>query len=161
MTVRVGFGFDVHEFTKERPLILGGVNIPHSHGLAGHSDADAVIHALVDALLGAAALDDIGHHFPDSDPQYSNQDSRVFLRAVHKQLREREISISNIDVTIVAQAPRMKPYAPQMKDNIATDLEISRAQVNIKATTTESLGFIGRREGVAVWAIVSVNQSEV
>ena len=156
MNVRVGFGFDVHEFAKDRKLILGGVDIPHTVGLAGHSDADAIVHAVVDALLGAAGLGDIGVHFPNTDPQYKDVDSRFFLRKIAGDLVRLGYSVSNVDITVVAQAPRLSPYISEMKRNIARDLEISKEQVNVKATTTESLGFIGREEGVAVWAVVSM-----
>ncbi len=153
MTIRVGFGFDVHEFAGNRPLILGGVNIPHTHGLAGHSDADALLHAVADALLGAAGLGDIGYHFPDSDAAYKNYDSRIFLRDIHQKIQQQQLAIANVDATIVAQAPKMSPYRTQMERNIAEDLQLSSDCVNVKATTTESLGFIGRKEGVAVWAV--------
>ena len=156
MNFRVGFGFDVHEFAKDRKLILGGVDIPHSVGLAGHSDADAIVHAVVDALLGAAGLGDIGIHFPNTDPQYKDVDSRFFLRKIAVDLVKLGYSVSNVDITVVAQAPRLSPYTSEMKKNIARDLEISKEQVNVKATTTESLGFIGRKEGIAVWAVVSM-----
>ncbi len=159
MTVRVGFGFDVHEYVEGRPLILGGVEIPYDRGLAGHSDADALIHAIVDALLGAAALGDIGQHFPDTDLKYKNIDSREFLRSALKELIKADYRICNIDATVVAQAPRISPHTPAMKQVIASDLELSVAQINIKATTTESLGFVGRKEGVAVWAVASLETS--
>lgn len=159
MELRVGFGFDVHEFEAGRALILGGVDIPHSAGLKGHSDADAVMHALTDALLGAAALGDIGRHFPDSDPQFKDIDSRKLLRTVHELIAENGWSVSNVDVTVVAQAPKIQPHSPAMKANIAADLGISDSQVNIKATTTESLGFVGREEGIAVWAVAALTGS--
>ena len=158
MTVRVGFGFDVHEYVSGRPLILGGVEIPHEKGLAGHSDADALIHAVVDALLGAAALGDIGQHFPDTNSRYKDMNSRGFLRLILHKVSSENYRISNVDATVVAQAPRISPYAEQMKKIIAGDLEISASQVNIKATTTESLGFVGRKEGVAVWAVASLER---
>ncbi len=156
MDTRVGFGFDVHEFAIGRPLILGGVTIPHEVGLLGHSDADAVLHAIVDAMLGAAGLGDIGVQFPDTDPEHKDKDSRVFLTSVYRTLKEHEFSIANVDVTIVTQAPRIRPHVEQMKSNIATDLEIDSGRVNVKATTTENLGFIGRKEGLAAWAVVTL-----
>ncbi len=156
MNVRVGLGFDVHEFEAGRRLVLGGVDIPHSAGLKGHSDADVVIHAVVDALLGAAALGDIGQHFPDSDPQFKDIDSRNLLRTIGGLVTAESWNISNIDVTVVAQAPKIQPHSPAMKQNIASDLSVSEGQVNIKATTTESLGFVGREEGIAAWAVVAL-----
>ncbi len=160
MTIRVGFGFDVHEFAVDRPLILGGVNIPHTHGLAGHSDADALLHAVTDALLGAAGMGDIGHHFPDSDAAYKNHDSRIFLRDIHRKIQQQRLAIANIDATIVAQVPKMSPHRRQMERNIAEDLLLSSDRVNVKATTTESLGFIGRKEGVAVWAVTLLTTAQ-
>lgn len=156
MNFRVGFGFDVHEFEVGRPLVLGGVEIPHRAGLKGHSDADAVIHAVMDALLGAAGLGDIGQHFPDSSAQFKDIDSRKLLRTVHELLDENGWTVSNVDVTVVAQAPKIQPHSLAMKANIAADLDMSDSQVNIKATTTESLGFVGREEGIAVWAIAAL-----
>ena len=156
MLTRVGFGFDVHEFEFGRRLILGGVNIPHSIGLKGHSDADVVIHAVADALLGAAGLGDIGQHFPDSDPQFKDIDSRELLRHITGLLEERGWSVSNIDITVVAQVPKIQPHSAMMQKNIAEDLKISEGVVNVKATTTESLGFIGRKEGIAAWAITAL-----
>ncbi len=156
MNTRVGFGFDVHEFAVGRPLILGGVTIPHEAGLLGHSDADAVLHAIVDAMLGAAGLGDIGGQFPDTDPEHKDQDSRVFLTSVYRTIKEHDFSIVNVDVTIVTQAPRIRPHVEQMRNSIAADLDIESGRVNIKATTTESLGFIGRKEGLAAWAVVAL-----
>lgn len=158
--MRVGFGFDVHEFTDGRPLILAGVHIPYEKGLLGHSDADAVLHAVVDALLGAAGLGDIGGHFPDTDPAHKDKDSRIFLKSVHRIISERDFSISNVDITIVTQAPAISPHSKQMRYNIATDLQIDSSRVNVKAKTTESLGFIGRKEGLAAWAIVTLYSSD-
>jgi 2-C-methyl-D-erythritol 2,4-cyclodiphosphate synthase len=152
--MRVGQGFDVHALVAGRALILGGVRIPHSKGLQGHSDADALIHAICDACLGAAGLGDIGHHFSDTDNQYKDIDSRVLLRRVHATLTERGWKIINVDATVIAQAPKLAPHIPAMKANIASDLKISAEQVNIKATTTERLGFIGREEGIAAQAVV-------
>jgi 2-C-methyl-D-erythritol 2,4-cyclodiphosphate synthase len=152
--MRVGHGYDVHQLVAGRDLILGGVKVPHSKGLLGHSDADVLIHAICDACLGAAALGDIGQHFPDSDPRYQGIDSRKLLRHVRALLVAREWRVENIDSTIIAQAPKLAPHLPQMVDNIAADLEIAASQVNVKATTTERLGFAGREEGIAAHAVV-------
>ena len=149
--MRIGQGFDVHAFAQGRRLVIGGVAIPHEKGLEGHSDADVLLHAICDALLGAAALGDIGRHFPDSDPAYAGADSRQLLREVKKKLGG--YRIVNLDATILAQAPRMAPHVPQMIANIAFDLGIAPGAVSIKATTTEHLGFIGRAEGIAAQAI--------
>ena len=151
--MRIGHGYDAHTFTGGRPLVLGGVTIPFAKGLAAHSDGDAVIHALCDALLGAAALGDIGSYFPDTDPDYKNIDSRILLQRVATLLREKELPIHNIDITILAQAPKMAGHIAAMKENLAADLELSAGQINIKATTTEGMGFIGRQEGIAVHAV--------
>ena len=159
MDIRVGFGFDVHEFAHGRPLILGGVNIPHDVGLMGHSDADAVTHAVVDALMGAAGLGDIGQKFPDTDPDNKDEDSRNFLKAVYWSISEMNYSVSNIDVTIVTQAPKIAPHAQQMRENLASDLEVEIDRINVKATTTENLGFVGRKEGLAVWAVATLVRS--
>ena len=153
MSVRVGQGFDVHGLVAGRKLVLGGVEIAHDKGLAGHSNADVLLHAICDALLGAAALGDIGRHFPDSDPKYKGIDSRELLRHVAALLRERGLRVVNVDATIVAEAPRMAPHIPAMVANIAADLAIPRSGVNVKATTTEKLGFTGRGEGIAAQAI--------
>lgn len=152
--MRVGQGFDVHALAAGRHLILGGVKVPHTKGLQGHSDADALLHAICDACLGAAGLGDIGKHFPDSDPRYKNYDSRQFLRHVRALLREHPWEVINIDATIIAQAPRLASYFPAMTANIAADLEIAVTSVNIKATTSERLGFAGREEGIAAQAVV-------
>ena len=152
--MRVGQGFDVHALVPGRKLIIGGVHIPHDRGLAGHSDADVLLHAICDALLGAAALGDIGRHFPDTDPAYAGADSRRLLREVKKKLGG--YRIVNVDATILAQAPRMAPHVPQMIANIAFDLGIAPGAVSIKATTTEHLGFIGRAEGIAAQAIALI-----
>lgn len=154
--MRIGHGYDVHQFCDDRPLIIGGVNIPYDKGLAGHSDADVLIHAICDALLGAAALGDIGQHFPDTDDDYDNIDSRVLLRHVAKLLSNKNYSISNIDATIIAQAPKMSPHIDAMKKNLVDDLCIQEDQINIKATTTEKLGFVGRCEGIASHAVALV-----
>lgn len=150
---RVGQGFDVHALVEGRPLIIGGVTIPYPRGLAGHSDADVLLHALTDALLGAAALGDIGRHFPDTDPRFKGADSRVLLRHAAQLVREAGWQIGNVDMTIVAQAPKMAPHIPQMVACIAADLGIEPGCVNVKAKTTERLGFTGREEGIAADAI--------
>jgi 2-C-methyl-D-erythritol 2,4-cyclodiphosphate synthase len=155
--MRVGQGFDVHALVTGRKLIIGGVDIPNGKGLDGHSDADVLLHAVCDALLGAAALGDIGRHFPDTDSRYKNADSRMLLREVSRLVQEAGYRIVNIDATIIAQAPKMAPHIPSMVNNIAGDLGLSRGQVNIKATTTEGLGFAGRAEGIAAAAIVLLN----
>lgn len=154
--MRIGHGYDVHQLVAGRDLILGGVKIPHSKGLLGHSDADALIHAICDACLGAAGLGDIGRHFPDSDAQYENIDSRLLLRKVREQLEARGYRVVNVDSTIVAQAPKLAPYIEQMATNVAADLSVCREQVNVKATTTERLGFAGREEGIAAHAVVLI-----
>lgn len=153
---RVGQGFDVHALVEGRPLILGGVTIPHTHGLMGHSDADALLHAITDALLGAAALGDIGRHFPDTDPAYQGADSRVLLRAALLKVRQAGWDPVNIDATIHAQAPKIGPHAPAMVANIAADLGLERGAVNVKAKTNEGLGFLGRKEGIAVTVVAMV-----
>jgi len=152
--IRIGHGYDVHQLVAGRDLILGGVKIPHSKGLHGHSDADVLIHAICDACLGAAGLGDIGQHFPDTDALYKNIDSRKLLRKVKEAIAEHGWKIANVDSTIVAQSPRIAPHMPQMIQNIATDLDIPQESVNIKATTTEKLGFAGREEGIAAHAVV-------
>ena len=151
--LRIGQGFDVHAFAAERKLIIGGVHIPYHLGLAGHSDADVLLHAICDALLGAAALGDIGRHFPDSDATYKNIDSRELLRNVNQKIVELGFQVVNVDATIIAQAPRMAPHVAAMVANIAADLGVGTDVVNIKATTTEKLGFTGRGEGIAVQAV--------
>ncbi len=151
--LRIGQGYDVHRFQEEGDLILGGVKIDFTKGLAAHSDGDVVIHALCDALLGAVALGDIGHHFPDNDPQFKDIDSRLLLRHVMTKIKDMGCSINNIDITIIAEAPKMAPHIPAMRQNIAEDLVFDINQVNVKATTTEMLGFEGRGEGIAVQAV--------
>ena len=155
--MRIGQGYDVHQLVEGRKLIIGGVDIQYEKGLLGHSDADVLLHALCDALLGAAAMGDIGAHFPDSDARYKNADSRALLREVSSMVQEAGYRIVNIDATIVAQAPRMAPHIPDMVNHIAADLGLSRGQINIKATTTEGLGFSGRGEGIAAQAVVLLN----
>lgn len=149
MDIRIGNGFDVHRFAPERELWLCGVKVPYELGLLGHSDADVAIHALCDALLGALALRDIGYHFPDTAAEYSGVDSRILLRRVVEMIAERGYAISNVDVTIIAQAPKLLPYIPLMIDTLAVDLGIASDRVSVKATTTERLGFTGRKEGIA------------
>ena len=151
--MRVGQGFDAHAFKPGGRLVLGGVEIPYPRGLEAHSDGDVVLHALCDALLGAAGLGDIGGHFPPSDPEYENIDSRVLLRRVVGLVTDAGLHVANVDITIVAQEPRMAPYAAAMRENIRADLGVESARVNIKATTTEHLGFTGRGEGIAVFAV--------
>lgn len=151
--MRIGHGFDVHAFAAERKLIIGGVEIPHQSGLAGHSDADVLLHAICDALLGAAGLGDIGRHFPDNDPRFKGIDSRELLRDVAKRIRALGWRALNVDATIIAQAPKMAPHIAAMVANIAADLGIEPGCVNVKATTTEKLGFTGRGEGIAAEAV--------
>ena len=154
--VKVGFGYDVHALKKGRRFILGGVEIPHTEGLDGHSDADVLIHALMDALLGAAALGDIGKLFPDSDGSFKDIDSRILLRQVSDILKENGYSVNNIDITVAAQAPKLAPYIEKMRENISSDLGVSLSSVSVKATTTERLGFEGRKEGISAYAICSI-----
>lgn len=153
MNLRIGHGFDVHAFAEGRRLIIGGVDIPHDRGLLGHSDADVLIHAICDALLGAAGLGDIGRHFPDSDPRYKGIDSRELLRHVAGLLDGKGWRTGNVDATIIAQAPKMAPHIPAMRAHLAQDLGIDMDALNVKATTTERLGFTGRGEGIAAEAI--------
>lgn len=156
--MRIGQGFDVHAFEAGRPLVLGGVTVPHSHGLKAHSDGDVLLHALCDALLGAAALGDIGHHFPDTDPAWRNADSRNLLRAVYSKLEAQGFTLVNADMTLLAQAPRLAPWVDAMRDTIAADLRASVDAVSVKATTTEHLGFTGRKEGIAALAVVLIER---
>lgn len=150
---RIGQGYDSHRLVEGRKLILGGVEIAHERGLLGHSDADALLHAITDAILGAAALGDIGKHFPDTDPQFKGADSRVLLRHVLAVVRNKGWKVGNVDATIVAQAPKMAPHIETMRQRIAEDLQVELDQVNVKATTEEKLGFTGREEGIAVHAV--------
>lgn len=154
--MRIGQGFDVHALVAGRKLVIGGVEIPYARGLKGHSDADVLLHAICDALLGAAALGDIGMHFPDSDPKYAAAASRALLREIGKKIGAQGFRIVNIDATIIAEAPRMAPHVARMIGNIAADLDIKPAQVSLKATTTEGLGFTGRGEGIAAQAIALI-----
>jgi 2-C-methyl-D-erythritol 2,4-cyclodiphosphate synthase len=156
--IRVGMGYDVHRFKDGGEVILGGVTIPYEQGLEAHSDGDVVLHALADALLGAAALGDIGKHFPDTDPEFKGADSRVLLRHVYKIVQEKGYLVVNADITIIAQAPKMAPYIVAMCANIADDLKVDIDYINVKATTTEKLGFEGRKEGIAVQAVVLIEK---
>jgi 2-C-methyl-D-erythritol 2,4-cyclodiphosphate synthase len=156
--MRIGQGFDVHQLVEGRRLIIGGVEIPYERGLLGHSDADVLLHAICDALLGAAALGDIGRHFPDSDPRYKGIDSRRLLREVARLLRDKGYGVVNLDATLIAQAPKMAPHIPQMVENIAADLGVEAGCVNVKATTTEKLGYTGRGEGIAAQAVCLIEK---
>ncbi|RLA35588.1 MAG: 2-C-methyl-D-erythritol 2,4-cyclodiphosphate synthase [Gammaproteobacteria bacterium] len=156
--MRIGHGLDAHRFTPGRPLVLGGVRIPHTEGLEAHSDGDVVIHALCDALLGAAGLGDIGRHFPDDDPAYAGIDSRVLLRRVKVQLDEHRFAIASVDLTVVAQAPRLAPHIEAMRQRLAADLDLAPPRLNLKATTTEGMGFTGRGEGIAAFAVVLLDE---
>lgn len=158
--MRIGHGFDVHRFAENGSLIIGGVNIPHTHGLEAHSDGDVLIHAICDALLGAAGWWDIGHHFPDDDMAFAGIDSRVLLRRVYDDLAAAGWHVSNVDSTVVAQVPKLAPYIPQMRELLATDLHIESSAINIKATTTEKLGFVGRQEGIAAHAVALIQKVE-
>jgi 2-C-methyl-D-erythritol 2,4-cyclodiphosphate synthase len=154
--VRIGHGYDAHRFATGRPLVLGGVTIPHEAGLAAHSDGDVLIHAVCDALLGAAGLGDIGKHFPDSSAEFAGIDSRILLRRVLKALQDAGYRPVNIDATVIAQAPKLAPHIASMRAHLAADLELSEQQVNVKATTTEGMGFAGRREGIAAHAVALI-----
>ena len=156
--MRIGHGFDAHRYVLGRALVLGGVEIPFEFGLAAHSDGDAVLHAVCDALLGAAALGDIGRHFPDDAPEYENVDSRVLLRTVVSRLRFSAFRVVNVDVTVIAERPRLSPYIDEMCANLCADLEVGASRVNVKATTTEGMGYVGRVEGIAVHAVALVEE---
>ena len=158
--MRIGLGYDVHAFGAGDKIVIGGVVIAHSAGLVAHSDGDVLLHALSDALLGAAGLGDIGRHFPDTDPQYRNADSRALLRLVYAKLKAQGWKLGNADMTIIAQAPRMAPYIDAMRANIAEDLECDPEQINVKATTSERLGFVGREEGIAAQAVALLLAAE-
>ena len=158
--MRIGIGYDVHKLCENRKLILGGVDIPYEKGLLGHSDADVLLHAICDALLGAAALGDIGRHFPDNDKTYKDIDSMILLKRVSELLLKENYEISNIDATIVCQKPKLAPFTEQMRINISTCLNIEISQVNIKATTTETLGFEGRKEGISSHAVCLIQRKE-
>ena len=156
MISRIGFGYDVHQFAEGRRLVICGVEIPYGRGLLGHSDADVAIHALIDALIGAAALGDIGALFPDSDNKYKDIDSRILLKETMERLRESGYEVVNIDITIVAQEPKMKPFIPVMRRSLAESMGCEVGIISVKATTTEHLGFTGRKEGVAAYAVASI-----
>jgi 2-C-methyl-D-erythritol 2,4-cyclodiphosphate synthase len=157
MTFRIGQGFDVHAFANGRKLILGGIEIPYESGLAGHSDADVLVHALCDALLGAAGLGDIGQHYPDNDARYAGIDSMKLLADVVVKLKAQGWNVGNVDMTVIAQAPRLAPFIPKMRQRIAEVLGIASEHINVKATTTEHLGFTGRREGIAAQAVALIH----
>ena len=156
--MRIGQGFDVHALVPGRRLVIGGVEIPHARGLAGHSDADVLLHAICDALIGAAGLGDIGRHFPDTDARYKGIDSRHLLREVLRLLQNRALHVINVDSTIIAQSPKMAPYIEAMRANVAADLQISTEDVNVKAKTAEGLGALGRGEGIAAEAVVLIER---
>lgn len=158
--MRIGHGYDVHRLVPGRPLVLGGVTIPWELGLDGHSDADVLLHAVMDALLGAAGLRDIGYHFPDNDPAYLGADSMDLLRTVGKMLRERGYTLGNLDVTMIAQRPKLRDFIPQMERNIASALETETGRVNVKATTEERLGFTGAGEGMACHAVCLLEERQ-
>ena len=157
--MRVGYGYDVHAFAEGRRLVLGGVEIPHGHGLLGHSDADVLLHAISDAMLGAAALGDIGRHFPDTDPAYAGISSLVLLRRVAELVRGKGYMVQNLDTTVVAQQPRLAAYIAPMVENISEALDLDPDHLNVKATTTEKLGFAGRSEGIAAYAVVLLDRA--
>ncbi|MCL1067642.1 2-C-methyl-D-erythritol 2,4-cyclodiphosphate synthase [Shewanella olleyana] len=159
MNIRIGHGFDVHKFGGDKPLILGGVTVPYETGLIAHSDGDVVLHAVSDAILGAMALGDIGKHFPDTDAEFAGADSRVLLRHCFKLANEKQFVIGNLDVTVIAQAPKMLPHIQAIRECLAQDLETSIDNINVKATTTEKLGFTGRKEGIAVESVVLMTKS--
>ena len=154
--MRIGHGYDTHRFVAGRPLVQGGVNIPHDMGMLAHSDGDVVIHALCDALLGAAALGDIGMHFPDSSEEFKNIDSRVLLRHVRSLLAQKSYTVVNADITIITEEPKMAPHIDAMRENLAADLAVGTDAINVKATTNEKMGFIGNREGIAVHAVALI-----
>ncbi len=156
--MRIGHGYDVHKFAEGRDLIIGGVAIPHSHGLEAHSDGDVLIHAICDALLGAAGLWDIGHHFPDTDEAFKNIDSRLLLKRVINDLNDSGWRVNNVDSTVIAQEPKLAPFIPDMRKLLAGDLGVEYDAINVKATTTEKLGFAGRKEGIAAHAVVLLMQ---
>lgn len=158
MNFRIGYGYDVHAFAEGRKLMLGGTEVPYDRGLKGHSDADVLLHAITDALLGSLALGDIGSHFPDTDPEYEGADSRVLLRDSYRMLQERGYELVNLDATIVAERPKLQKYLPAMREVIAADLAVDVTAVSLKATTSEKMGFVGREEGIAVMATVLVNR---
>lgn len=157
--MKIGQGFDVHAFAEGRPLILGGIEIPHERGLLGHSDADVLLHTIADAALGAIAAGDIGKHFPDTDPEFKDADSKVLLRHVWQLVKDQGYVLGNVDATVMAQRPKLRPYIDEMRAVIAELLEADIEQVNVKATTTEKLGFTGREEGIAAQAVILLNRA--
>lgn len=160
MKIRIGHGFDVHRFGGEGPCTLGGVKVPYEKGLEAHSDGDVLIHAVCDAILGALALGDIGHFYPDNDDKFLNIDSRILLRDVYLKIKTLGFVIGNVDVTVLAQVPKLAPYEQKMRENLAHDLQTDLQNVSIKATTTEKLGFVGRKEGIAVEAVVLLERND-
>ena len=160
MKIRIGHGFDVHRFGGEGPCTLGGVKVPYEKGLIAHSDGDVLIHAVCDAILGALALGDIGHFYPDNDDKFLNIDSRILLRDVYLKIKTLGFVIGNVDVTVLAQVPKLAPYEQKMRENLAEDLQTDLQNVSIKATTTEKLGFVGRKEGIAVEAVVLLERKD-
>ena len=159
MNIRIGHGFDVHKFGSDKPLILGGVTVPYDTGLIAHSDGDVVLHAISDAILGAMAMGDIGKHFPDTDAEFAGADSRVLLRHCYHLAKQKQFVIGNLDVTIIAQAPKMLPHIQAIRECLSQDLETEIDNINVKATTTEKLGFTGRKEGIAVESVVLMAKS--
>lgn len=159
--MRIGHGYDVHAFGEGTSITIGGVEIPYKHSLVAHSDGDVLIHALMDAVVGAMAIGDIGHHFPDTDPKYKDCSSRELLKHIYKTMVAKGYEIGNVDITLVAEAPKMAPHLPVMIDHLSQDLQCSAGQLNIKATTTEKLGFVGRGEGIACYAVVLLTPIEV
>ena len=157
-TIRIGYGYDVHTFDIDRKLILGGLEIPYEKGLKGHSDADVLLHAITDALLGSLALGDIGKHFPDTDPKYKGADSRILLRESYELVKEKGFELGNMDATIVAERPKLQKYLPGMQEIIAKDLGVPVSSISLKATTSEKMGFVGRGEGIAVMATVLIKE---
>ncbi|MBW4686677.1 MAG: 2-C-methyl-D-erythritol 2,4-cyclodiphosphate synthase [Komarekiella atlantica HA4396-MV6] len=160
MNIRIGNGYDIHQLVSDRPLILGGVHIPHELGLLGHSDADVLTHAIMDAMLGALSLGDIGHYFPPSDPQWAGADSLILLTQVHQLIRDQGWQIGNIDSVVVAERPKLKPHIHNMRDKLAAVLELQPNQIGIKATTNEKLGPVGREEGICAYTVVLLVASE-
>ncbi len=156
MNIRVGFGYDVHQLVEDRPLWLGGIQVPHTHGLLGHSDADVLIHAICDALLGAANLRDIGFHFPDTSDETLDMDSKIILKGVINLIKNKGYRVGNIDATVCAERPKINPYIPEMQRCLAETMDIDLDDISIKATTTEKLGFVGRKEGMAAYATVLI-----
>lgn len=157
--MRIGYGYDVHQFQEGRKLMLGGVEIPHSKGLLGHSDADVLLHAITDALLGALALGDIGAHFPDTDPEFKNADSRVLLRKSYEMVTQKGFELANLDATVIAEKPKLRPYIDDIRKTISEDLRCAIEDISVKATTSEKMGFAGREEGVIAHAVVLIQKA--